>query len=245
MKKFIHISIGSFIIFAILIFGSICFYDTHVQNGHWGSVSDMLVALGTALIAYFTFLLVAAAYITSKSWLDKEAHLKATEFLETLAAIFHHQLIIYSTNSKLAIYHDLRKKQVGDEIKFGVKDINGAQSMLQSIGVNTKASSYSEADLASINNYSEVLVPIYKESILKAKSDVDSLIVKAMILASNFGEKVDGVQLDKDIHILRSTNHDNNYAKVKQIIKKYAHAIDMKDFKLTVPDYEPYERGSL
>ncbi|NOU51495.1 hypothetical protein HG263_13240 [Pseudoalteromonas sp. JBTF-M23] len=143
------------------------------------------------------------------------------------------------------MYQVLRKKQVGDKKKFGVKDKDGAKSFLQSIGVNINSSSYSEADLASINKYSEALVPIFRERILKAKSDVDSLIAKVMILASNFGEKVDGVQLDKDIHILRSTNHGDNYAKAKQIIKKYAHAIDMKDFKLTVPEDEPYESGSL
>ena len=103
------------LILLLLVFIS---YILWVPNGKWGTLSDVIIATFTFIIAYTTTLLLVAAYIAGNSWFDQFKYQKENEFIETLVSIFILNQIIREYNNRLSMYQDLIHKEEGDDETF-------------------------------------------------------------------------------------------------------------------------------
>lgn len=74
--------------YVILVLALIFAYGFFVKGGSWGSLSDIVIAVFTVLIAYTTNMLLIAAWLTSNSWLDQSKHSSAQKLLLSLSEYY-------------------------------------------------------------------------------------------------------------------------------------------------------------
>ena len=72
------------IVVLLLIFA----YGFFVKGGSWGSLSDVVIAVFTVLIAYTTNMLLVVGWLTSNSWMDQSKHHSAKELHHSLTKLY-------------------------------------------------------------------------------------------------------------------------------------------------------------
>jgi hypothetical protein len=103
-------------IYLMLVLVIILAYGFFVKGGSWGSLSDVVIAVFTVLIAYTTNMLLVAAWLTSNSWLDEKKFSSSLSLLKDISGYYHITFELRKCQVKaFDLYEQIRDGETYDE----------------------------------------------------------------------------------------------------------------------------------
>lgn len=220
------------IVVLLLIFA----YGFFVKGGSWGSLSDVVIAIFTVLIAYTTNMLLVVGWLTSNSWMDQSKHDSAKELHYSLTKLYFMAHEIKTKSIDLNFVKSFDMLTAANYHKLSSK----AKIIFQDTPTNL-----THDQLADYLNY---IKPIFKEAsekmqkqLLLDSGEINKFKFEVMTNSSPFTQGIEKSKIDligkvNEIIAMESDFHDT----AKPLFDSLKVATGYDGFKLIyIPDPVP------